>query len=137
MNDKVKAADAKLGLELARSITQGGGRPVECDATLNAASRAVIAAMLATVTPDTRGYGPVYVGRMKPVGQSVFFAVDNAEQVPTFGGDFVLPAQDRDIARLVLARLGATWKTAAHDVESVLEIKRAVEKAGGVWIFWS
>lgn len=127
----VKQANVALCLELHRSLREGGGTPVEADADLNRASVVLVHAM-------HEAHGQAWLGKVNDKGAEaprIRRWVEN-EPIYCFGADFVLPAHDLELERLLLERDEAPW-TAREDYARIQVITERIRAVGGQNLVWS
>lgn len=133
MSHALKQADVALGLELRRSMREGGGTPRESDSALNDASRALVQAM-------HEAHGEAWLGKINlyhgDEGKPCVWKWDG-RIVHTFSAAFVLPARDEEVERLIIERATSRYCGTAADADAVHAIIERVEAAGGKLLFWS
>lgn len=129
----MKEARAALARELARSAAEGDGWAREADDGVNGASRALVAAVHAE-------HGAAWLGRINRSREErspvVLTAWDGAP-VCNFGADFVVPCDDEEVTRLVLAREAAPYTSVSDDVPRVTAIFDRVKAIGGSLLVWT
>ena len=120
--------------QVARSIREGDGCPVEADEKLNAANRALVGAMW-----DEHG-GRIFCGRFNGRGDTKA-GVWPAESASlyNFEADFVLPAGVgvEEVRQAIRDREEAPYTGTADDYPRVKRIQDAIDRAGGHLLIWS
>ncbi len=129
--------EAKRAVTVAfmKSVYEGGGWPVEADAALNDANRALIAAMAAE-------HGECWLGKVNLYGEErhgkapVLWKWDG-DIVYNFGCAFVVPVHDAELERLIRERDDAPYTGAAGDVPRIEAIMARVTALGGLHLLWT
>ena len=135
MTDLVKRASVKLGLELARSLREGGGTPVEADPSLNEASRRVVQAM-------RKKYDDAWLGEFNPSVKGVPIQKDllwkwDGRDVLNFEASFVVPKYDQLLVRMLLDRLTAKYTGTKDDAVRITAIQNRIRDLDGELLAWS
>jgi hypothetical protein len=129
----VKKTHAELSLAVARSARDNDGWPSEANETINNASRAVVLAMFAD-------HGAAWLGKINRARDersgAPVWAWDGG-LVYNFAADFVVPAFDAELARLILEREAAVYTSVADDAPRVYAILERVKAIGGLLLFWT
>ncbi|GAC1475597.1 MAG: hypothetical protein PVSMB8_00310 [Vulcanimicrobiaceae bacterium] len=125
----VKAAAARNGLELARSIREGDGWTTEADNALNDSSRALVHAM-------ADEHGQAWLGKINRYNSAKDPIVWKWDEsiVYNFSADFVLPCDDAELARMIEAHGGQPFKGARERVDAIIDRIKAL---GGHLLVWS
>jgi len=134
----VEDADKQLVSAMVASAREHDGWPGEADSTINNASRSLIAAMLET-------HGRAFLGNINLDGKArqknggtiegVVWEHFDGVLVYNFGADFVLPADDAELRRLIWER-DADYRPAEESNRIATIIDRA-HAAGGKLLFWT
>ena len=127
-------ANRALGHALAESIgANGGSSPREADANINDAARSLIAAVL-------RDHGSAWLGnvnRGRDDHRPWIWAWDGDQSVENIGADFVMPAHDAELERLLQERHAAPYTGVAEDARRVEGILSRVSAVGGFSLVWT
>jgi hypothetical protein len=122
-------ARTRLSAEAARSIEEGDGCPAESDDRLNEASRSLVVAV-------HESHGAAYLWRLNPVGETAV-RLWTGEIVCNFDADAVTPTLDRDLLRLIVARVDAPYTGTHEDARRLDLILDKLEEVGGMVLVWS
>ena len=128
-----RRASVALGLTLARAIREGDGSPLEAHEGINAASRAIVQAM-------ADEHGAAYLGRMtrqRDERDTPPIAPWDGSPVLNFSADFVLPTDDAELARMILAREAAPYTGTRADIPHVRAIVDRITEIGGELLVWT
>ncbi len=141
MNNSVKQASARLGLELVRALREAEGSLPECDEILNQASREVVRAMHET-------HGEAWLGLINsPVNKPVLEKYTG--EILNFQADFVIPKYDGVLVTLIQNRLSVARRaqafslaflsgyTNSQDSIQVQAIQTHIRDLGGEILVWT
>ena len=126
-------ANRALGQALAESIgANDGSSPCEADPNVNDAARGLVEAVL-------REHGSAWLGvvnRSRDDRRPWIWAWDG-QRVENFGADFVLPACDAELERLLRERDEAPYTGVAEDSRRVEGILSRIGVVGGFSLVWT
>jgi hypothetical protein len=131
----LREANHALTREFFRSVREGDGCPLEADDAVNDASRAVVAAMRDEL-------GAAWIGRVNRSREErenpdhpVIWEYEGG-MVYNFGADFVVPAFDAELVRLIVEYNSGPWH-AATKAKQVQAVTDRVRSLGGVTLVWT
>lgn len=129
---QVKDAHTKLASEFYRSVRDGDGSCLEADEDVNRASRSVVVAM-------HEEKGGAWLGKInldKEITEPIH-KWDGVETIYNFGSDFVLPAYDETLDRLIRERDESPYLGGKDDFAKVDAIINRVRAIGGIVLVWT